>query len=210
MTSVTSSGSRPRLASCSTMPFLILKLPTSTSATRPSPRMRATVLHPSPPWHTILPGNPWMRTSISYPPTFIDSISFRLDVRFADQLAPFLGIRAHDGAELARLVADCGRAHARKPFGDRGVLHDLDHVVVDLRDDRLWNGGGRDQAEPVGELVAGERFAHGRDFGKERRARRAKDRERDQPLVAYIRQRLDQAVAGERYPPAEEILEARG
>src|SRR5947209_19793142 len=45
------------------------KLPASTRITLPSPRTSATVLQPSPPWHTVLPGKPCTRMSIEKPPT---------------------------------------------------------------------------------------------------------------------------------------------
>src|SRR3954452_5955905 len=47
------------------------KLPASISTTRPCPRTSATVLQPSPPWHTVLPGKPCTRMSIENPPTVI-------------------------------------------------------------------------------------------------------------------------------------------
>ena len=45
------------------------KFPASTRITLPSPRTSATVLQPSPPWHTVFPGNPCTRMSIEKPPT---------------------------------------------------------------------------------------------------------------------------------------------
>src|SRR5438477_2322966 len=47
------------------------KLPASINTTLPCPRTSATVLHPSPPWHTVLPGKPCTRMSIENPPTVI-------------------------------------------------------------------------------------------------------------------------------------------
>src|SRR5947209_8594860 len=47
------------------------KLPASISTTLPCPRTSATVLHPRPPWHTVLPGKPWTRISMEKPPTVI-------------------------------------------------------------------------------------------------------------------------------------------
>src|SRR5947209_1133122 len=47
------------------------KFPASIRITLPAPRTSATVLQPSPPWHTVLPGKPCTRMSIEKPPTVI-------------------------------------------------------------------------------------------------------------------------------------------
>src|SRR5437763_501681 len=44
------------------------KLPASTRTTLPCPRTSATVLQPSPPWHTVLPGKPCTRMSMENAP----------------------------------------------------------------------------------------------------------------------------------------------
>src|SRR6266702_6770663 len=97
--------------------------------------------------------------------------SLRLDVRIADDLAPFGALGAHESGELLGRVAGDLRAG-----GDHLALHlrgvvGLDQLAVQDLDHRRRGAGGSEDAVPYDGLDAGEAgFRSGRHCGEDRQA----------------------------------------
>src|SRR5437868_3240359 len=91
------------------------KLPASIRITLPCPRTSATVLQPSPPWHTVLPGKPCTRMSIENPPTVMVgcAVGAFMDVSFSasrhrvstrkEQIFPGRRLPLHGAGEIHEL-----------------------------------------------------------------------------------------------------------
>src|SRR6266516_438497 len=86
-------------------------------------------------------------------PSLFESI-LHFDVGLRNDLAEFLGLRCNERAVLRRRQdARHDALHLQLP-GDRLVAQARRHDLIEARDDRLRHGGGREQSEPIEQLVA--------------------------------------------------------
>src|SRR6266700_8216234 len=82
--------------------------------------------------------------------------SLRLDVRVADDLAPFGALGAHEGGELlGRVTGDLRAGGDHLALHVRGVVG-LDQLAVQDLDHRRQGAGGSEDAVPYDGLDAGE------------------------------------------------------
>src|SRR5215475_1635405 len=111
--------------------------------------------------------------------------SIRPDVRLLDDRAEALRLLLHARVQLRRARGDGGDAAAGEALLHVGHVEDLDHLGVELVDDRLRRGLGRKQRGPVGGVDLFHAFLlQRRPFRIERRTLAHGDRStRTRPLL---------------------------